>query len=75
MEEKNETTEQQKALTMKIVSKKESGETLTDDEQLIYDTYKKVQREEKSWVARNGFWVVLVVVIFLFKMCADIQSH
>ena len=81
MEKKNEnfTDEEelkkaQQLFVSYIVAKKESGETLSTDEQLIYDTHKKVLKEESSWFARNAWFIALGVAIFFLKMCSDLSK-
>ena len=80
MEKKNENyTDEEKLQAQQlyisaIVAKKESGETLSTDEQLIYDVHKKVLKEESSWFARNAWFIALGIAIFFLKMCSDLSK-
>ena len=80
MEKKNENLtdveklQAQQLIVSAIVAKKESGETLSTDEQLIYDTHKKVVKEENSWFARNAWLIAVGAALFFLKMCSDISK-
>ena len=70
-------TEEEKAkqaIVEDIVTRGDKGEALSEDEQLIYNTHKKVVKEESSWLARNGWWLVVGIIFFLVKMCSDISK-
>lgn len=69
------TEEEKKAIIIEeIVAKKDRGESLSEDEHLIYKTHKKVVKEESSWIARNAWWIAVGIVFFIIKMCSDISK-
>ncbi len=69
------TEEEKKAMIIKeIIAKKDRGESLSEDEQLIYNTHRKLVKEESSWIARNAWWIVVGIVFFIIKMCSDISK-
>lgn len=69
------TEEEKKAIIItEIVAKGDRGELLSKDEQHIYKTHKKVVKEESSWIARNAWWIIVGIVLFIIKMCSDISK-
>ena len=69
-----EILEAKQAVISDIVDKHDSGEALSKDEKLIYDTHKKVVKEESSWFARNAWWLLVGGVIFLIRMCSEVSK-
>lgn len=63
------------AIVEDIVARGNRGESLSEDELLIYKTHKKIVKEESSWLARNGWWLVVGVIFFLVKMCSDLSKQ
>ena len=63
------------AIVEDIVTKGDKGEVLSEDEQLIYNTNKKVVKEESSWLVRNSWWLVVGITFFLVKMCSDLSKQ
>ncbi len=32
------------------------------------------QKEKESWWSKNAWWVAIGVIVFIMKMCSDIQG-
>lgn len=62
------------AIIKEIIEKKERGEELTEDEKLIYSTAQKVCKEEKSWFAKNAWFISIGIAIFIFRMCSELSK-
>ena len=70
-------TEEEKAkqdVITEIIAKKDKGESLSEDELLIYNTCKKVVKEESSWLKRNASLIGVCVILFIAKMCSDLSK-
>lgn len=79
MEKKTNSLEQdelrnKQAIIEEIIEKTERGEELTKDEKLIYSTAQKVCKEEKSWFARNAWFIAVGIAIFILRMCSELSK-
>lgn len=75
MTEEEEKLKQKQAPNKSILERKEAGEELTQDEQKIYDAYKKIQADKnKSWFEKNMWWIAFGLAIFFLRMCSTLSK-
>lgn len=64
-------TEEEKAkqaIVTDIANRGDKGLPLSKDKQLIYETHKRVLKEDNSWIYRNAWWIVVGIVLFVIRM-------
>lgn len=56
------------AIVADIANRGNKGLPLSKDEQLLYETHKRVVKEDNSWLYRNAWWIVVGIVLFAIRM-------